>query len=156
MIAENGFVKNACTVAVLLVGEGARNAPMLRDYLRKRGCGIFFAGSYKDAEGTLRERHYDLVLSDFILSDGTAFQLMEPLRGTDTTMFFSNTVEHGWWMNAINEGEDHSETPGMRPEQFRILLDEFLLDKALRNATESQCRQRANRSIKPAGDFCEQ
>jgi hypothetical protein len=43
----------------------------------------------------LRERHYDLVLSEFMLSDGTAYQLMSCLRGTDTMMFFSTWSNTG-------------------------------------------------------------
>jgi DNA-binding NtrC family response regulator len=157
MAAETESLNNAYTVSVLLVGEGARNAPILRDYLRKRGCAVSFADCCNDAERTLRERRYDLVLSDFLLSDGTAFQLMALLRGTDSTMFFSNTVEHGcWWMNAIYEGADHSEAPGMRPKQFRVLLDQFLLDRLLRHAIESQSKQCANRSANPAVELWKQ
>jgi len=97
---------------VLLAGVGARSAPMLNDYLRKRGCEIALASSCKEVQRMLIERHYDLVLSEFMLSDGTAYQLMACLRGTDTTMFFFNVVEHGcWWINAISEGQDHSDEP---------------------------------------------
>ena len=102
----------------------------------------------------LRERHYDLVLSEFMLSDGTAYQLMSCLRGTDTMMFFFNVVEQGcWWINAISEGQDHSDGPGMRPEEFKILLDETLLDRHLRNANQRRCRPPSGslRQLSPAG-----
>lgn len=122
-------------VRVLLVGNAARKASNLEDYLLKRGCDICFATSQKDTLEVLRRRRFNLVLSEFVLSDGTAYQLMPPLRGTDTTMFFSNAVEDGcWWMNAIYEGKDHLEDPGMRPAQFRLLLDEILFDRLSRNA----------------------
>jgi hypothetical protein len=116
MIGEDESMKNAPTVAVLLVGDNARNSPILQDHLRRRGGGIFFATSCKEAQKILEERHYDLVLSEFLLSDGTAYQLVPCLRGTDTTMFFSNAVEDGcWWLNAVFEGEDRTEEPGMHP-----------------------------------------
>jgi hypothetical protein len=146
MIAEKESTKNADTVAVLLVGDGVRNASMLHDYLRRRGCDIFHAASCKKAQENLRERHYDLVLSDFMLCDGTAYQLMSCLRGTRTTMFFSNVVEDGcWWMNAVYKGQDHSEDPGMRPAQFRILLNDILFDQLFRNAHELRCKPHAAR-----------
>src|SRR5437016_4409456 len=146
MINEGESIKNAPTVAVLLVGDGARNASILQDHLQRKGCDIFFAASCKEAQKILREHHYDLVLSEFILSDGTAYQLMSCLRGTDTTMFFSNAVEDGcWWLNAIYEGEDRSEEPGMRPAQFGIVLDKILFDRLLRNMNELRCKPRANR-----------
>jgi response regulator RpfG family c-di-GMP phosphodiesterase len=128
-------------VRVLLVGNAARKASVLEDYLLKRGCDICFATSQKGALELLQRHQFDLVLSEFALSDGSAYQLMPPLRGTDTTMFFSNAVEDGcWWMNAIYEGEDHTEEPGMRPAQFRVLLDEILFDRLLRNANETAMR----------------
>jgi DNA-binding NtrC family response regulator len=119
---------------------------MLNDFLRKRGCEIALASSCKEVQRMLRERHYDLVLSEFMLSDGTAYQLMSCLRGTDTMMFFFNVVEQGcWWINAISEGQDHSDGPGMRPEEFKILLDEILFDRHLRNANQRRCRPPADR-----------
>jgi CheY-like chemotaxis protein len=124
-------------VKVLLVGDHARNASVFQGYLRRRGCNIFFAASCQVACGMLREHHYDLVLSDFMLSDGTAYQLMPHLRGTDTTMFFSFAVEEGcWWMNAMYDGQDRSDEPGMRTPQFKIILDGLLFEKHLRNAEE--------------------
>lgn len=147
MIAENKSMKNAPTVAVLLVGDRARNSPILQDHLQRRGCAIFFAASCKEAQKILRERHYDLVLSEFMLSDGSAYQLMPCLRGTDTTMFFSTAVESGcWWLNAIFEGEDRTEKPGMRPAQFGIVLDKILFDRAHRNTNERLGKPRAIRT----------
>ena len=56
-------------VTVLLAGVGARSAPMLNDYLRKRGCEMALASSRKEVQ-RMRERHFDLVLSEFMLPDG--------------------------------------------------------------------------------------
>ena len=138
---------DVCGVRVLVVGNAARKASILEDYLLKRGCDVCFATSQKDALELLQRNQFDLVLSEFMLPDGTAYQLMPALRGTDTTMFFSNAVEDGcWWMNAIYEGKDHSEDPGMRPAEFRLLLDEILFDRLLRNANERRCKQREDRS----------
>src|SRR5215471_17249335 len=105
---------NTRTVEVLLVGSGARGSRGLQDHLKKRGCDISFATSCREALQMLRGRQFDLVLSEFMLSDGTAYELMPSLWGTGTTMFFSNAVEVGcWWMNPIYEGKDRSDAPGM-------------------------------------------
>ena|ERR1700739_3406896 len=120
----------ARTVAVLLVGKGARNAPTLEDHLIRRGCNVFFAISKDEAVEILKKRHFDLVLSEFLLADGSAYQLQAQLLGTDTTMFISNAVENGcWWMIALFEGQDWFGEPGMRPGEFRVRLDEILYDK---------------------------
>ena len=122
---------NATSVAVLLVGSGARRSRKLQDHLKRRGCDISFASSCGEALQVLRERHFDLVLSEFRLADGTAYELMPSLRGTDATMFFSKRVEAGcWWMSAIHEGRDCCDQPGMRPAQFTMRLDKILAYKA--------------------------
>lgn len=121
------------TVNVLLVGDGVRNAATLHDHLERHGCALSFATSCKEVTDLVKNRRFDLVLSEFMLSDGTAYGLMPLLRGTETTMFFSNAVEDGcWWMNAIFKGHDCSHEPGMRPSEFRIRLDELLYDKLFR------------------------
>jgi hypothetical protein len=124
-------------VMVLLVGNDVRNASTLEDHLLKRGCNIFFATSKKEAIELLQRRRFDVVLSEFMLGDGTAYELMPPLLGTGTCMFFSNAVEDGcWWMTAVFEGQDRSEEPGMRPAQFTRRLDQILFDKISRNANQ--------------------
>ena len=127
---RKGYRMDLDGVTVLLVEHDLRYASALESYLRKRGCEICFATSRKEALEFLERYQFDLVLSEFLLSDGTAYELMPPLLGSSTTMFFSNAVEDGcWWINAIYEGRDHSDEPGMRPTQFKILLDTILLEK---------------------------
>lgn len=126
-------------VTVLLVGKGARNAPVLEDHLRKRGCEVCFAISGKQAVEILQRRRFDLVLSEFMLPDGRAYQLMAPLHDTETSMFFSNSVEEGcWWMTALFKGQDRSEEAGMRPAEFRTRLDEILCGKLSRKMSNPQ------------------
>jgi hypothetical protein len=136
MTAERRFM-DVRQVTVLLVGNGARNAPTLEDHLLRRGCHICFATSKKEALQLLRRGRFDVVLSEFMLSDGTAYHLMAPLLGTRTTMFFSDAVEDGcWWMMAVFEGQDRSAEPGMRPSEFRCLLDQILFDKLFQNTSQ--------------------
>lgn len=126
-------------MTVLLVGKGARNTPILEDHLRKRGCDICFATTRKQATEILQRHRFDVVLSEFMLPDGSAYQLMALLRDTETTMFFSNSVEEGcWWMTALFKGQDRSEEAGMRPAEFRIRLDEILCGKLSRKMNNPQ------------------
>jgi DNA-binding NtrC family response regulator len=139
-------------LTVLLVGKGARGAPVLEKHLLKRGCDIFFAASKKEASELLQRRRFDVVLSEFILTDGTAYQLMTPLLGTDTTMFVSNAVEDGcWWMTAVLKGQDYSHEAGMRPTEFRIRLDEILYDKSFRSTGHHTERLAGRREMMPSG-----
>jgi CheY-like chemotaxis protein len=121
-------------LTVLLVGKGPRKSPILQNYLEKRGCNVCFATSQEEAIELFHLRRFDVVLSEFMLADGTAYQLIPPLLGTNTTMFFSNAVEDGcWWMTAVFDGQDLSSNPGMRPAQFARRLDQILSDKLSRS-----------------------
>jgi hypothetical protein len=123
-------------VTVLLVGRTSGNAAGLFHYLKRHGCAVRSAASYRDAAGLLRNRNFDLVLGDFLISDGTAYRLMPLLSGTQTSLFISDTLDDGcWWMNAIDEGKDHTKEPRMHPWEFKARLDHMLVDK-LRRRTE--------------------
>jgi hypothetical protein len=114
---------------VLLVGKRSGDAAELVDYLKRRGCVVRSAASCDEAAALLRSRKFNLVLSDFLISDGSAYRLMPLLSGTRTSMFISNAVEDGcWWMNAIYEGQDCTREPGMHPSEFKARLN-YLLDK---------------------------
>lgn len=139
-------------VMVLLVGNSARKASTLERYLLKRGCDIRIATSQKEALELLRRNRFDLVLSEFVLSDGTAHQLIAPLRGTETTMFFSNAVEDGcWWTTAVFKGQDRSDEPGMSPAEFGIRLHEVLHDKLSASSNNSSGRLTDRRTDLPSG-----
>jgi DNA-binding NtrC family response regulator len=117
--------------SVLLVGSCARKSSSLGRHLSKRGCNLSLAANKKEAIELLQRRRFDVVLSGFRLPDGTAYELMAPLRGTDTTMFFSFAVEDScWWITALLQGQDRSEQAGMRPREFTMVLDEQLSKKS--------------------------
>jgi len=124
--------------SVLLVGSCARKTSALGRHLLARGCNVSLAGCKKAAMELLQRRRFDVVLSGFRLTDGTAYELMEPLRGTDTTMFFSFAVEDScWWITALLQGQDRSEEAGMRPREFTKALDEQLCRKSLRSNAQN-------------------
>jgi two-component system, OmpR family, response regulator MtrA len=123
---------------VLLVGNCARRSSVLGRHLLKRGCNVSLAARKKDAVELLQQRQFDVVLSGFRLPDGTAYELMEALRGTDSTMFFSFAVEDScWWITALLQGQDRSEEAGMRPREFTKVLDAQLSRKSSRSNAQS-------------------
>jgi DNA-binding NtrC family response regulator len=124
--------------SVLLVGSCARKSSPLGRHLLKRGCKLSLAAYKKEAIELLQRRRFDLVLSGFLLPDGTAYELMGPLHGTDTTMFFSFAVEDScWWITAMLQGQDRSEEAGMRPREFTKVLDEQLFTKSSKSDAHS-------------------
>jgi len=120
--------------------------------IHKRGCDICFATFQKEALEFLQHFQFDLVLSEFMLSDGAAHQLIAPLCGTETTMFFSNVIEDGrWWTTAVFEGRDRSEEPGISPAEFGIRLHELLHDKLFENSNNPWGSLTDRRNDVPSG-----
>jgi CheY-like chemotaxis protein len=114
--------------SVLLVGSCARKPSALGCHLLKRGCNLSLAGCKKEAMELLQRRRFDLVLSGFLLPDGTAYELMAPLRGTDTTMFFSFAVEDScWWITAMLQGQDRSGRQDCGPGNSRCCWMNYCL-----------------------------
>jgi hypothetical protein len=76
------------TVRVLLVGLSASNSSKLQDHLRRLGCRVSMRKSCRDAARTLQRDGYGLVLAEFLLSDGCAYDLVPVILATETSMFF--------------------------------------------------------------------
>jgi DNA-binding response OmpR family regulator len=135
---KRGRLMEGARTNALLVGSCARRSSVLGRHLLKRDCNVSLAARKKDAIELLQRGRFDVVLSGFRLPDGTAYELMEPLRGTDTTMFFSFAVEDScWWITALLQGQDRSEEAGMRPGEFAKVLDAQLSRKSSRSNTPS-------------------
>jgi CheY-like chemotaxis protein len=123
-------------VTVLLVGGTAQNASLLQHHLLERGCKLSFASSKKAAIDLLESHSFHLILTEFMLPDGTAFQLIPALLGTNATMFFSTAVEDSClWMSAVIRGKDCSVESAMRPREFTALLDRILSEMQFPDST---------------------
>jgi CheY-like chemotaxis protein len=82
-------------VTVLLVGEGARNSLQRLQWLNQRGCRCQAAESCRDACNLVSRTQFDLGLSQYQLPVRTAFPLLDCLKGSPPTLFFSARVENG-------------------------------------------------------------
>ncbi|HYY72781.1 MAG TPA: response regulator [Candidatus Bathyarchaeia archaeon] len=123
---------SAGLVRVLLVGSGARGAVALQDHLVGHGCSVRTAPTLKDAADCLGAQRFAVVLSELFLPDGSGYDLIPLLLGTDVTLFFSDNMRSScWWMRVISGGVDSSHKPGMSPEKFRVLLNEIVFDEML-------------------------
>jgi CheY-like chemotaxis protein len=71
---------------VLLIGENA--SLNLSTRLESYGCRCWFASSYFEATALCRVQDFDLVLSPLRLRDGSAFPLVNRLRGSGSYIFY--------------------------------------------------------------------
>jgi hypothetical protein len=118
------------TVRVLLVGLSASNSPELQDHLRRLGCRVSMRKSCRDAARTLQRDGYGLVLAEFLLSDGCAYDLVPVILATETSMFFTNALDDAcWWMTAACRGQIRAEECGMNADEFRVALNEIVFDE---------------------------
>jgi CheY-like chemotaxis protein len=112
---------------VLLVGETARSSLHLLQWLSNRGCHCETATCYRDACTLLSGSEFDLVLSQYQLSDRTAFPLLDLLRGSSTTLFLSTDVESGsLWLPMLEKGKRCLSTSILRKSDLIEALQKVL------------------------------
>jgi hypothetical protein len=123
---------------ILLITGSPMGLSFLIARLKNSGCEIDFARSCKEANGFVRNRRFDLVLSDFRLSDGSPVPLADLLIGSSTTLLYSYPVEIGcWWLPAVKKGKSCWGSLAMRPSEFIGFLDDILKEVTFRPAANS-------------------
>jgi len=114
-------------IKVLLVGQSARSSFQLLQWLDNQGCQCRFASTYRDACTLISQTAFDLVISQLELPDRTAYPLLDWLRGSTATLFFSKTVENGClWLPMLVRGRECVGAHALRPEEFRNMLGKTL------------------------------
>ena len=114
-------------IKVLLVGQTARSSFQLLQLLDNIGCQCRFASTYRDACTLISQTAFDLVISQLELPDRTAYPLLDWLRGSTATLFFSKTVENGClWLPMLARGREWVGAHALRPEEFRDMLGKTL------------------------------
>jgi len=124
---------SAKLISVLLVGGALENFPQLLRWLDSRGCRCQLAQSYRDACNLVSCTQFDLVLSQYQLTDRTGFPLLDRLVGSPATLFFSARVEHGsLWLKMLDRGNRCVGTPLLRSDEMIEALD-TVLDAAVQS-----------------------
>ncbi len=114
-------------VTVLLVGRSANSTFVLRNHLQKLGCSVSTLHSCGAALKSIRQAHFDFVLSEFLLPGETAYQFLGNLRGTHCSLFFYIPVEDdSWWIPALCDGRECLGAPAVRSAQFAKALQEMV------------------------------
>jgi CheY-like chemotaxis protein len=114
-------------VRVLLIRENQNTYATLSDRLRGRGCDCLFAMSRREVEALLEKHSFDLVLGPIRLKNESLYPLIDVLAGSRTTLFYSKTVEAGyWWLPALRRGSDCFGTQAFRPREFVTVLDQAI------------------------------
>lgn len=113
---------------VLIVGENAHRASGLLRRLDSWACLVSFAESCAKALPLLKRHQFDFVLSQLMLSDGSADQFLRPLQGARTHVLFSHLLEDDClWLHVLDRGQNRWWKPMLlRPEEFLILLERHI------------------------------
>jgi hypothetical protein len=113
----------------LIITPQQQRAAWLIDRVARRGCRLFFANNCRSAKSVLKHAKIDLLLSQIVLPDGTADQLLGLLEGTLAHVFFANTVEDSvWWLHVLIAGKNYWWKPILiSPEEFFPYLESRLV-----------------------------
>jgi|HubBroStandDraft_6_1064221.scaffolds.fasta_scaffold07147_1 hypothetical protein len=123
---------------ILLIASSLTGMSFLVTRLKKWECEIHFASSYKDANILVDSKIYDLVLSEFRLSDGSSHPLADSLLGSNTTLVYPYPVETGcYWLPAVKNGQSCWGARAMRSNEFAAFLDDILKELKSRHTAGS-------------------
>jgi hypothetical protein len=135
----------AKTPKVLLIAASPMGVSFLVTRLKKWECEIHFASCYKEANMFVGTQRFDVVLSEFKLSDGSSYPLADLLVGSNTTLVYSYPVETGcYWLPAVKNGRSCWGSLAMRPSEFVLYLDDILKEIRSRLAAVSEESRAAN------------
>ncbi|HXN18829.1 MAG TPA: hypothetical protein VN875_10890 [Candidatus Binatus sp.] len=135
----------AKTPKVLLIAASPMGVSFLVTRLKKWECEIHFASSCKEANTFVGSKRYDLVLSEFRLSDGSSYPLADLFLGSNTTLIYSYPVETGcYWLPAVKDGQSCWGSQAMRPSEFVAYLDDILKEIRSRPAATAEESRAAN------------
>ena len=117
---------------ILLVGRGFTPGSQFLERLCRNGCACKVAHSLDEAGTALRSAHFELVLSEMGLPEGSAFPLIALLERTPATLYFCVGVHDGcWWLPALDHGRRTWGQAALRPAEFAVVLATLLGTDAL-------------------------
>ena len=128
----------AKTPKILLIAASPMGVSFLVTRLKKWECEIYFASSCGEANTIVGSQRFDLVLSEFRLSDGSFNPLADLFVGSNTTLVYSYPVETScYWLPAVKNGQSCWGSLAMRPSEFVVYLDNTLKEIRSRQAATS-------------------
>jgi hypothetical protein len=123
----------AIELQALLIGESRQGSMHLEKRLESQGFKCSFIASYQTACSLLRLQSFDLILSPMRLRDSTVFPLINLLEGSNTTLFYFQTVEEGcWWLPAVRFGRKCFGSAALRSTEFISSLEEVIMEMRTR------------------------
>ena len=129
---------NPDCVNVLVLGESAKGSSSLVRRLQKWGCACSFATSTEEALALFDRHAFHLILSTLPVHG--LGPLLNQLRESDCTVFFTCPVEDGcWWVPAMRHGQKSVGTPALLPSEFAELLPRLVKEIAGGGSAVSPC-----------------
>lgn len=130
---------------ILLVAASPTGVSSLVSRFTRWSCETHFASSTAEAIALVRERPFDLLLSEFKFREGSSSPLTVSLLGSTATLIYSYPVKTGcWWLPAVQNGVLCWGSPAMRPGEFIHFLEDFLTVIRLRKTLASdECSEQS-------------
>ena len=117
---------------IVLVEDDAAFGLMLQGWLKKQGFHPELCTTLKQAKAVCKSEHFDLVLTDLRLPDGSGIELLEWIRGLDLNWPLLIMTGYGEVQTAVQAmksgADDYLEKP-VNPEILREKIQRLLAEK---------------------------
>lgn len=110
---------------VLIVGPTARRATDVICRLKSWACDVCFVENCAEALQMLKTDRFDLLLSQLMLPDGSADELLSRLQSTRIHMFLNFAFTNDcWWLHVLDGGQNRWWKPTLLPpEDFLTYIE---------------------------------
>jgi DNA-binding NtrC family response regulator len=138
--------------SVLIIEDDAGIRFGVRDYLEANGYEVYETDSLRQGMETFRTRRPDAVVTDYLLPDGNAFDLLPQLKAIDPECPLVVLTGHGsieLAVRAIKEGADHFLTKPVELSAIAIILQRLLENQRNRRKQLVGKTRQARRSPNP-------
>lgn len=123
------------SISALLVGKQVQGCPELRCWFDSRRLTSEHSASFQEACDRIRQKQFDLIISEYQLPDRTAFPLLSVLAGSPATLFFARALKREFLLLlVVDRGRRCVGNPVVLSRNLHVALDRAL--HAIENARE--------------------
>jgi DNA-binding NtrC family response regulator len=136
-------VRTEATRRILVIDDEPMIRGVVRDYFASRGWRVTEADSVQAARDAFAAGEFDAILSDLVLPDGEALQLLPMFRARDRHLPVLYLTGHGsidLAVRAMREGADQFLTKPVEMQALELMIERLLEESAARRPDPARPR----------------
>lgn len=125
---------------ILLVCRRVGGASCSVQFLEKSDLQYVAVGTLAEARTLFRDGHFDFILAEPELGDGSGMELKGAVRGRSTSLYVAFPVRDGcWWLPVVDAGHECMGQAALRPsEMVAVLMGESPAEFRQQSVDEAQ------------------